>query len=87
MNKKIGQTVWLAGFEYCFSNGGDRFNFILSDSKRSGRKCLFEMKDYMLPESCEQTRKVHVYSDDFLLGFEFFDSSNNLLFAVGRTQS
>ncbi len=45
------------------------------------------MQDYMMPETCKQTRKVEVYcyGTSYLEGFKFFDINNTLLFEVGIT--
>ena len=43
------------------------------------------MQDYMMPETCKQTRKVEVYwSKSYLQGFKFFDSNDTLIFEVGK---
>ena len=45
------------------------------------------MKDFMMPETIKQTRKVEVYCYNTicLYGFKFFDGNNTLLFEVGNT--
>ena len=43
------------------------------------------MKDYMMPDTIKQTRKVEIYTHTslYLNGFKFFDGNNTLLFEVG----
>ena len=45
------------------------------------------MKDYMMPDTIKQTRKVEIYTynSSHLWGFKFFDGNNTLLFEVGDT--
>ena len=45
------------------------------------------MKDYMMPDTIKQTRKVEIYTynSSHLWGFKFFDGNNTLLFEVGCT--
>jgi hypothetical protein len=45
------------------------------------------MQDFMMPETCKQTRKVEVYCyfTHCLWGFKFFDINNTELFEVGDT--
>ncbi len=47
------------------------------------------MKDFMMPETCKQTRKVEVYCNgtSYVWGFKFFDINNTLLFEVGNTNN
>ena len=44
------------------------------------------MKEYMMPETIKQTRKVVVYcfEKSFLTGFKFFNGNNTLIFEVGN---
>ena len=45
------------------------------------------MQDFMMPETCKQTRKVEVYNGAHLHGFKFFDINNTFLFEVGNTDA
>ncbi len=82
--KKGSKDFFLAGFS---SGGGCRYNFIASDGQRTEQKSDQPMQDFMMPETCKQTRKVEVYCDGTYLvcGFKFFDINNTLLFEVGYT--
>ncbi len=76
----------LAGFEN--NAGKSEFNFILSNGMRTAQKSHATMQVYMMPESYREVRKVEIYcwQGIHLDGFKFFDSSNNLIFRVGRTK-
>ncbi len=84
--KKGTKDFFLAGFS---NNGGksSRYNFIASDGQRTEQKSDYAMQDFMMPETCKQTRKVEVYcnGNDYVWGFKFFDINNTLLFQVGCT--
>ena len=47
------------------------------------------MKDYMMPATYVQTRKVELYCHGaiHLWGFKFFNGDNTLLFKIGNTSS
>ena len=85
LSKEGTKEYYLAGFE---NNGGKscRFNFIANNGQRTEQKSDYPMQDFMMPETCKQTRKVEVYCNCIhLCGFKFFDINNTLLFEVGLT--
>ncbi len=86
--KKGTKDFFLAGFS---NDGGKgvRYNFISSDGQRTEQKSDQPMQDFMMPETCKQTRKVEVYcyGTTHLSGFKFFDINNTLLFEVGYTDA
>jgi hypothetical protein len=45
------------------------------------------MKDFIMPETIKQTRKVEIYCSSTADGFKFFDDKNTLLFEVGDISS
>ncbi len=80
--KQGAEDFYLAGVENSGGNGC-RYNFIASNGKRTEQKSDQAMKDFMMPETIKQTRKVEVYCNACLQGFKFFDEKDNLLFGVG----
>ncbi len=84
--KKGSKDFFLAGFS---NGGGCRYNFIASDGQRTEQKSDQPVQDFMMPETCKQTRKVEVYcyGTIHLEGFKFFDINNTLLFEVGNSYS
>ena len=86
LSKEGTKEYYLAGFENN-TGEGNRFNFIANNGQRTEQKSDHPMQDYMMPETCKQTRKVEVYccGTVYLEGFKFFDINNTLLFEVGYT--
>jgi hypothetical protein len=87
--KKGCKDFFLAGFSNNESGKGCRFNFIANNGQRTEQKIDSLMQDFMMPETCKQTRKVEVYcyGTSHLRGFKFFDINNTLLFEVGDTDA
>ncbi len=85
--KKGTKDFFLAGFSNDDGGEGLRFNFIANDGQRTEQKSDCPMQDFMMPETCKQTRKVEVYcyGTNYLEGFKFFDINNTLFFEVGDT--
>jgi hypothetical protein len=47
------------------------------------------MKDFMMPATVKQTRKVEIYTYEttLLVGLKFFDSNDTLIFEIGDTEA
>ena len=85
LTKQGTKDFFLAGFSNDRGGSNCRFNFIANNGQRTEQKSDFPMQDFMMPETCKQTRKVEVYcyGTNHVYGFKFFDINNTLLFDVG----
>lgn len=85
---KQGEDFRLSGVEAHNEGRGNRFNFILSNGRRSEMKAhsAYLMKDYMFPKTFCQIYKVEIHSNgsQYLRGFRFLDSIGNPILEIGN---
>lgn len=79
-----GEPLNLAGIEFSRQNTKDgRFNFILSNGvKTEGEKGVKYISG-MIPQD-KMTKKVKIYSNTRVRGFEFFDENNKVILTIGK---
>lgn len=79
-----GEPLNLAGIEFSRQNTKDgRFNFILSNGvKTKGEKGVKYISG-MIPQD-KITKKVKIYSNTRVRGFEFFDENNKVILTIGK---
>jgi len=79
-----GEPLNLAGIEFSRQNTKDgRFNFVLSNGvKTEGEKGVKYISG-MIPQD-KMTKKVKIYSNTRVRGFEFFDENNKVILTIGK---
>ena len=81
---KVGiEDLWLAGFENDNNGKGNgRFNFILSDGKRTQQQSDADMTDHMMNAKGKLVKKIQIFisATNRVNGFKFFDKYHQLVF-------
>ena len=84
MIRASNEPLYLAGIEFSTANSKDgRFNFILSNGMKTKGGKGVKYTTGMIPQD-KETKRVKIYENGRIRGFEFFDEDNQLILEVGK---